>query len=96
MERFGREEIDAVKAVIQRGELSEFFRSWRGGAEVQAFEDEFAKYLEVTNAITVSNGTVALEIALRSLGVGRGDEVIIARATMRNKSEKGKTPIFTV
>lgn len=81
MERFDERELNAVAAVIRRGELSEFFRSWSGGIEVQAFEEEFARYLGTKNAVTVSNGTVALELALKSLGVRRGDEVIIPPLT---------------
>lgn len=46
------------------------------GAEVEAFEQEFAKYCGTTDAIAVNSGTSALHLALLSLGVGPGDEVI--------------------
>lgn len=47
-----------------------------GGAEVAAFEEEFAAYSGARHCIGVANGTDAIEIALRAAGVGPGDEVI--------------------
>ncbi|PTS83633.1 erythromycin biosynthesis sensory transduction protein eryC1 [Pseudomonas sp. HMWF032] len=53
------------------------------GPEGQAFEHAFANYLEVVDAVAVGNGTDALELALRALKVGPGDEVItVANAGM--------------
>ena len=46
------------------------------GSEVEALESEFAEYIGVDSAIGVANGTDAIELALRSLDVGYGDEVI--------------------
>lgn len=51
------------------------------GPEVQAFEEEFARYLGSDFAIGVNSGTDALTIALRSLGIGEGDEVIVPSFT---------------
>lgn len=48
-----------------------------GGKYVEKFEQDFAEYLGVKNCVTCGNGTDALEIALRVLGVGVGDEVIV-------------------
>lgn len=45
------------------------------GAEVAAFEEEFASFVGVAQGVGVANGTDAIEIALRALGVGRGDVV---------------------
>lgn len=51
------------------------------GADVAAFEQEFARYCGVEHAIGVDSGTAALELALRAYGVGPGDEVITAANT---------------
>ena len=60
----------AISEVLQSGQLIL-------GAKVQAFEEDFAKYLgSLGTAVGVGSGTDALAIALRALGVGRGDEVI--------------------
>jgi dTDP-4-amino-4,6-dideoxygalactose transaminase len=47
------------------------------GPEVSAFEVEFADYVGATHAVGVANGTDALTIALRAMGVGAGDEVVV-------------------
>lgn len=52
------------------------------GSYVAAFERAFAEYCGVRHGIAVCNGTVALHLSLRALGVGPGDEVIIPDFTM--------------
>lgn len=52
-----------------------------GGAEVEAFEEEFASWCGAREAVAVGSGTDALEFALRAVGVGPGDEVITAAST---------------
>src|SRR5919204_342226 len=51
------------------------------GPEVAAFEREFADYLGLRHCVGVANGTDALTIALRALGVGDGDEVVVPSFT---------------
>ena len=51
------------------------------GPEVKAFEAAFARYCTVGHALGVGNGTDALELALRAIGVGVGDEVIVPTNT---------------
>jgi len=67
------EEIEAVTRVLRRRKL---FASMYEGIEVPAFEEEFAKAMNVKYAIAVSSGTAALDIAIAALGIGPGDEVI--------------------
>jgi dTDP-4-amino-4,6-dideoxygalactose transaminase len=51
------------------------------GKEVEAFEKEFAEYLNVKCCVGVGNGLDALHLALRALGVGQGDEVLVPSNT---------------
>jgi dTDP-4-amino-4,6-dideoxygalactose transaminase len=68
------------------------------GAEVAAFEGEFAAMLGATWAVGVANGTDAIELALRGLGIGAGDTVITpshtAIATVSAVSRLGARPLF--
>jgi dTDP-4-amino-4,6-dideoxygalactose transaminase len=87
-----RAEIDAkIAEVIDRG-------AFILGPEVKAFEDEFAAYLGARHAAGVANGTDALVLALRALGVGPGDEVVVPSFTFYASAEAiphtGATPVF--
>src|SRR3984957_19506608 len=68
------------------------------GPEVGAFEEEFADYVGASDAIGVANGTDAITIALRAMGVGPGDEVIVPSFTFYASAEAipptGATPVF--
>jgi dTDP-4-amino-4,6-dideoxygalactose transaminase len=57
------------------------------GPEGQAFEAELADYLDVAHAVGVGNGTDAIAIALRALGVQRGDEVVVPAVTFYATAE---------
>lgn len=65
-----QDEIDAVTDVLQSGRLAQ-------GAVVERFERGLAAYLGVAGGVAVNSGTMALEVALRVLGIGPGDEVIL-------------------
>ena len=68
------------------------------GPEVGELEQALAKYVRVKHCITVSSGTASLEIALRALGVGPGDEVITVPFTWISSAEVvglvGARPVF--
>ena len=68
------------------------------GPEVEALEAEFAEYIGVRHAIGVANGTDAIELALRALEIGQGDEVITvshtAVATVAAIEAAGATPVL--
>ncbi len=69
---FDKEIISAVREVLISGKVSQ----WTGH-EVYAFEEEYARYLGVGHAIAMANGSVTMDVALRVLGVGAGDEVVV-------------------
>ncbi len=68
------------------------------GPEVEAFEREMAAYCGAKHAIGVANGTEALTVALRAMGVGPGDEVVVPSFTFYASAEAipptGATPVF--
>lgn len=68
------------------------------GENVKKFEKEFSEYLGAKHSISVGNGTDALVIALKALGIGEGDEVITSTytffATSESISAVGATPVF--
>lgn len=68
---FGAEEVEAAAAVLRSGKVN----YWTGD-EGRQFEREFADMVGCRHAIALTNGTVALELALYALGVGPGDEVV--------------------
>ena len=68
------------------------------GPEVEAFEHEFAAYCGARHGVGVANGTDAITIALRAMGVGPGDEVLVPSFTFYASAEAipptGATPVF--
>jgi len=87
-----RAEIDAAMARIID------HTTFIGGAEVAAFEREFAAYLGARHAVGVANGTDALELALQALGIGAGDAVLTVPFTFAAPLEaivrSGATPVL--
>ena len=89
-------EIDAEL----REDLAELFAktAFVGGPHVAAFEREYADYVGVGHCVGVANGTDAVELALRAVGVGGGDEVIVPVNTFIATAEAvcraGATPVF--
>jgi UDP-2-acetamido-2-deoxy-ribo-hexuluronate aminotransferase len=85
-------EIDArMRAVLDHGQFIM-------GPEISELESALASYVGVRHAISVASGTDSLEIALRALGVGPGDEVITVPFTWISSAEVillvGATPVF--
>src|SRR5450759_3535361 len=68
------------------------------GPEIAELENALATYVGVAHCLTVSSGTTSLEIALRALGIGRGDEVITVPFTWISTAEViglvGAKPVF--
>ncbi|HPW72977.1 MAG: DegT/DnrJ/EryC1/StrS family aminotransferase [Methanothrix sp.] len=87
----GEEEIEAVGEVLRSGMLTQ-------GEKVKNFEDEFSEYLGVDHSIAVGNGTIALDLALKGLGIRAGDEVISPAftfiATANAILYQGAVPVF--
>jgi dTDP-3-amino-3,4,6-trideoxy-alpha-D-glucose transaminase len=68
------------------------------GPEVNALEEEFARYCGASYGIGVANGTEAITIALRAMGVGPGDEVVVPSFSFYSSAEAipptGARPVF--
>ncbi len=81
-------------------EIKEVFESrWLGlGSKVKEFEDKVCEYLHAPRFLATNTGTTALHLALRTLGVGRGDEVIVPSftfvATIQAITASGAEPVF--
>lgn len=90
---FSENEAEIVKNVL----LSNKINYWTGN-ECRKFEKEFAHYTNSSYAIALSNGTVALDLALRALNIGPKDEVIVTSrtyiASISSIVNVGAIPIF--
>ena len=89
--QLGKTEADAVARVVRSRWVIQ-------GPEVAAFENELAAAVGASHAVAVSSGTAALELALRVLGVGPGDEVVTVShsfiATANCIVAVGARPVF--
>ena len=90
---YSEEEQQAVARVLASGRVN----YWTG-EETRAFEREFAGWTGSARAVAVFNGTVALDLALHALGIGRGDEVIVTPrtfiASVSAVINAGAVPVF--
>jgi len=90
---FTQEEADAVSQVL----LSNKVNYWTG-QECREFEKEFAQFAETQYAVALANGTVALDVALKALGIGAGDDVIVTSRTFLASASSivtaGANPVF--
>ncbi|MFH1977459.1 MAG: DegT/DnrJ/EryC1/StrS aminotransferase family protein [Pseudomonadota bacterium] len=73
---FEEDEVLAAATVLHTGKINQW-----SGKEVEKFQEEFAAACNIKYAIALSNGTVALELAVKALGIGPGDEVIVTPRT---------------
>lgn len=82
----GTEEVDAARAVVESGVLSQFLGCWDpdfyGGPKVQEFERQCESYFGVKHAVTVNSWTSGLIAAVGAIGIEPGDEVIVSPWTM--------------
>ena len=88
---FDDEEINAVKDVLVTGFVAQ-------GKKVEEFEKEFSDYLDTNHAVAVSNGTIALDVALKASGIKQGNEVIAPSFTFISTANsilfQGAKPVF--
>lgn len=90
---FTEEEANAVRNVL----LSNHVNYWTG-QECRKFEQEFAAFSDAQYGIALANGTLALDLALKGLGIGPGDEVVVTPrtflASVSSIVTAGATPVF--
>ncbi len=90
---FTSEESDAVQRVLMSNKVN----YWTG-TECREFEKEFAEWAGTRYAVALSNGTLALDVALKALNVGSGDEVVVTPrtfiASISTVVNAGATPVF--
>jgi dTDP-4-amino-4,6-dideoxygalactose transaminase len=73
---FTSEEADSVHSIVMSNKVN----YWTG-TETREFEKEFAAWCGTAHAVALSNGTLALDVALKALGIGPGDEVVVTPRT---------------
>lgn len=90
---FTQEEVDAVADVLASNRVN----YWTGD-RCREFERRFAEWAGTRHAVALANGTLALDLALKALGIGAGDEVVTAPRTFIASAScivtAGATPVF--
>lgn len=89
---YGNKEMEALERVLKSGVWGTL------GSEAVKFAARFSEYQQAKYGIAVTNGTVTLEVILRALGIGKGDEVILPPYTFIATASavilQGATPVF--
>src|SRR5262249_13166735 len=90
---YSQDEIDAAVRVLASGKVN----YWTG-EEARVFEREYAAHVGCPHAVALSNGTVALELALHALDIGAGHEVVVPSRTFIATAScavlRGATPVI--
>ncbi len=90
---YSQEEADAVRDVL----LSNKVNYWTG-QQCREFEREFSDFADADYAIAIANGSVAIELALKALDIGEGDEVVVTSrtfiASVSSIVSVGAVPVF--
>lgn len=90
---FSPEEAQAASDIIASNKVN----YWTGQVG-REFEREFADWIQVDHAVALANGTLALDLAIKALGIGAGDEVIVTPrtfiASISSVVTAGATPVF--
>lgn len=89
---YGKEEAEGLQRVLESLKWGTL------GPEVAKFTEKFSNYLGVKHGVAVTNGTVTMEVLLRAMGIGYGDEVLVPPytfiATVSAVISVGATPVF--
>lgn len=87
------EEVDAINRVL----LSNKVNYWTG-IECREFEKEFAEWVGTSYAVALSNGTLALDVALKAINIGQDDDVVVTSRTFLASASSivtsGANPVF--
>ncbi len=90
---YSKKEAEIIQRVLQSNKVN----YWTG-EECRKFENEFASFSKTKYAVALSNGTIAIELALKAIGLKRGDEVIVTSRTFIASASSivnmGGKPIF--
>src|SRR5208282_2887639 len=97
MELADKQLMQQIEQLIDSNELSPFFRNFNGGQYVQEFEHEFSRYVGSKYAVSMANGTLALNAAYTALDLKHGGIIVSPWTFVATVSEiirSGHTPLF--